>query len=459
MDTIRYHFEDRWFDPDTGEVGGGCDTVRLRPKNALLLRTLLDHAGKLVTRTELYEALWPRGGVEQDQGLNASVRQVRIALGDNAQRPRFIETLPRRGYRFKAEVHVRRGPETGSAQVPHLADRPAWTRPALLAVALLLLAVFPWGSSSHGPQAVPSREVAHALYLMDQATPSSSAIADSLLTALIEEKPRAHQALGALARLRLQQGLPGEARSLAERARTLDPHTSSALMVLGDLAARIDWRWKEARLLYRAAASADPGSAVPHRRLAELELIVNDPAAATRSLNAAIALDPVAPYVTGEAGFVHLLARRFEAASEACAESHRLGAPAEVMERCYAYASVLNTPNPLLDAAHMGRAFAWASTSSGPRPSRAWSTEAYWRALLAHARRLGARGHYLRAIGLAQLGQREAALDALDRAVRTRMPAARFLAIDPRLDPIRDLPSYAILQEQVLQGRTESPTG
>ncbi len=67
---------------------------------------LLERPGKLVTREELRENLWPETFVEFDHGLNKAVSKIRDALGDSAENPQFIETIARRGYRFLAEVVV-----------------------------------------------------------------------------------------------------------------------------------------------------------------------------------------------------------------------------------------------------------------------------------------------------------------------------------------------------------------
>src|SRR4029077_18481467 len=66
-----------------------------------LLRILLDHTGELVTRAELQRQIWPSDTfVDFDRGLNNAVKRLREALGDTAETPRYIETLPKRGYRF-----------------------------------------------------------------------------------------------------------------------------------------------------------------------------------------------------------------------------------------------------------------------------------------------------------------------------------------------------------------------
>jgi Tol biopolymer transport system component/DNA-binding winged helix-turn-helix (wHTH) protein len=70
-----------------------------------VLRVFLEKPGQLVTREELRARLWPAGTlVEYDQGLNTAVNRLREALGDSAEAPRFIETLPKRGYRFIAAI-------------------------------------------------------------------------------------------------------------------------------------------------------------------------------------------------------------------------------------------------------------------------------------------------------------------------------------------------------------------
>ena len=71
----------------------------------LLLVALLERPQELVTRRELQELLWPgRVSLDFDLGLKKAVNRARAALGDSAESPRFIETVPRRGYRFLAPV-------------------------------------------------------------------------------------------------------------------------------------------------------------------------------------------------------------------------------------------------------------------------------------------------------------------------------------------------------------------
>jgi Tol biopolymer transport system component/DNA-binding winged helix-turn-helix (wHTH) protein len=79
--------------------------LRVPGQSFQILRMLLERKGELVTREELRQALWPSDTyVDFDHGVNAAVNRLREALGDSADAPRFIETLPRRGYRFISSV-------------------------------------------------------------------------------------------------------------------------------------------------------------------------------------------------------------------------------------------------------------------------------------------------------------------------------------------------------------------
>jgi TolB-like protein/DNA-binding winged helix-turn-helix (wHTH) protein/tetratricopeptide (TPR) repeat protein len=94
-------------DPAAGELSERGIRIRLHDKPYQLLLALLERPGETVTRKALQERLWPGGTfVEFENGINNAVSRLRDALGDSAERPRFIETVPRRGYRFAAPVEL-----------------------------------------------------------------------------------------------------------------------------------------------------------------------------------------------------------------------------------------------------------------------------------------------------------------------------------------------------------------
>ncbi len=136
-----------------------------------LLAALMERPGEVVTREELKEKVWPSDTiVDFDQGLNRAVNKIRDALGDSAQSPQFLETLPRRGYRFIAPVQTMHNfvaaptpepvelPASSTAEVVQEAEAPIptaasmpglsrrWKLAAILASVLAVVAVWAWKS-------------------------------------------------------------------------------------------------------------------------------------------------------------------------------------------------------------------------------------------------------------------------------------------------------------------------
>src|SRR4051812_33279238 len=92
-------------DAKTGELTNAGQRTPLRDQPLQLLLALLARPGELVTREELKRRLWPADTfVDFDRGLNKAMNHLREALSDSADHPQFIETLPRKGYRFIAPV-------------------------------------------------------------------------------------------------------------------------------------------------------------------------------------------------------------------------------------------------------------------------------------------------------------------------------------------------------------------
>lgn len=105
------------FDASAGELRKAGHLVAVRPQALKLLALLLARAGEVVPRADLEHALWDSNTlVDVEQGVNHAIRELRTALGDDAESPRFIQTLPRRGYRFIAPVMLPSGVDRHSAR-------------------------------------------------------------------------------------------------------------------------------------------------------------------------------------------------------------------------------------------------------------------------------------------------------------------------------------------------------
>jgi TolB-like protein len=101
------------------ELRQGGRRIPLQDQPFEVLRALLERPGDIVTREELQRRLWPDGTfVDFEHGLNAAVKRLRAALGDTADNPRFIETLPRRGYRFITKLDVGSGRQVRLVVLP-----------------------------------------------------------------------------------------------------------------------------------------------------------------------------------------------------------------------------------------------------------------------------------------------------------------------------------------------------
>ena len=117
MDGPCYRFGVFQFDADRLELLRDGRPVRLQPQPAQVLLALAASAGRTVTREKLRQAVWKNDTfVDFDRGLNFCIAQIRTALGDDAAAPRYIRTVPKRGYEFIAPVD-RQGPK-GSDQEP-----------------------------------------------------------------------------------------------------------------------------------------------------------------------------------------------------------------------------------------------------------------------------------------------------------------------------------------------------
>ena len=127
-------------DVRSGELRKQGVRIKLQDQPFQVLRLLLQHAGELVTREELRSQIWSADTfVDFDNSLNAAINKLREALGDSTDSPRFVETLPRRGYRFIACVTGGDGTTRGTATGVNAAAPPR-SRKIVVTVAVVALA-------------------------------------------------------------------------------------------------------------------------------------------------------------------------------------------------------------------------------------------------------------------------------------------------------------------------------
>ncbi len=128
----RLRFGPFEFDPVTGELWKQGNPVRLQQQPAKILALLASHPGELLSREQIRHHVWSEGTfVDFQRGLNFAIMQIRTALGDEAESPRYVETLARRGYRFVAPVATGEAPGPSPALEPthSLAEGDGLARP------------------------------------------------------------------------------------------------------------------------------------------------------------------------------------------------------------------------------------------------------------------------------------------------------------------------------------------
>lgn len=247
----------------SGEISREGRASRLAQQPLRILVELYDHAGEIVTRDQLVKVLWPAGIVDFDNGLNVAMRKLRVALDDVGDAPRYIETLPKVGYRFIAKPRpggspTAQAPPAASAtaassaapvtpvrQTPHRARRIA----ILSVVVAALGAMFWWSPSNHPVPPKPTHQPsvrAQELYLQGiqqrsrrDVNPTQAALA--YFEAALKEDPDYAAAWAAygftlLGSVMRQMTPPGEAvpkaRAAAERAIALDPDLAEGHVVM-----------------------------------------------------------------------------------------------------------------------------------------------------------------------------------------------------------------------------------
>ncbi|CAI8153456.1 MAG: Transcriptional activator CadC [Pseudidiomarina mangrovi] len=257
------------------------DNVRLEPKVCAVLQLLVAAAGQVVSKEQLIEAVW-EGRFTSDDSITRTLSRLRAALGDDAKVPRYIETVPKRGYRLVATVQHVQGAGAGSDANSEPKQR--WLRVPILLV-ILIASVAGWFSLKHDSDATPERllqadnfyhqmrladnEMAMTLYQQHLAiAPQSAHAYAGLANTLVQKAMRwsnsevgfvsLTQSLqqGALQQPEAQQKL-ARAADYAQRALALEPANGAALKAMGFVRSA-QGQFDEAITMYQQALTIEP---------------------------------------------------------------------------------------------------------------------------------------------------------------------------------------------------------
>jgi DNA-binding winged helix-turn-helix (wHTH) protein/tetratricopeptide (TPR) repeat protein len=349
-------------DTESGELRRQGRRVHLAAQPFTVLSILASRPGTVVSRDELVREVW--GGqtfVDFERGLNFCIATVRSALKDDARSPRFIETLPRRGYRFIADVSVQEGVsvhadasvqadvsaqadgriradgghgiDRGTAALPAIARRWAW----VAALPLLLLAQLPASSRVHSrTTAVPAAREAFERGLgTSSGGPAGlrKSVYQFRLAARLDPRfAEAQYALGdTYLTLAGQRELPlgaalAEAHAAARRAAELEP-LAATRQLLGTTRLLHEWDWEGARRDLAEAVRLAPswdGALVSYARFLSA---AGDDAAALEMIDRAEALSPSCDLLLFDSGAIRYRARRYDEAIVKLTRAAELGPP------------------------------------------------------------------------------------------------------------------------------------
>ena len=443
-----FRFDEFELDTRTGELRRGGVTLPLQPQPAAVLSLLVQRAGQLVTRDEIQRTIWPDRTVDYEQGLNYAIRRIRSTIGDNAETPAFVETLPRRGYRFVAPVEGAR-PASPANPAPRGVMAPAIAAVLLLAVAASLI-----GLRRAATAPMPDDPAAREAYLIARDlvnTRDTAALrtASREFARVLEFEPDFVPALVGSGEAFLGLGEPAAARQALSRALELDETDADAHRLLAQLALFYDWDWDAARPHLVEAVRLAPGRAAAYQVRAYGLAATGELAKADEAMQTALRLDPLSSYVQADAGWIAYWAGRLDAAAARCTRTLEIEPGSESGHLCLLFVRVAQH-----DGAAARRAARDRMVSRGAAPSdldvfdRAaeHGLEAYWSWEIGRLEAEAGRSPYdafLLGLAYAQAGRDDEAFRELEVARQGRTPWMLWLDVEPRLAPLRHDPRWA----------------
>ena len=476
----------------SGELARDGKTQRLPPQPLALLIELLDHAGEVVTREAIVKLLWPRGIVDFDNSLNAVVRKLRVVLGDDSETPRYIETLPRIGYRFVGKIEdapavtapVVTAPVVAPSAplVQALPPRRFWASPvpAVIAMAVIAAGAVIWvqrkvpmaapmaaATKSASPPMTPQRttnERAYELYLQGKFNRSrrdtqAIALAIENFEAALKEDPYYADAWSALAEAfsgaAMTQYTPTvptyeKARTAALRAIELGDELGHGHAALAHINLMFDHDLAKAESELKLGLALDPGNARGWHTLALLRAFQNRLPEAFDAMRRAREIEPTSYLYGSNYALLLYQARRYD---EAIAQAKSLLATQPrfdqvrslliraLVARGDAQDALEMLPLRISEKPNLADAgFVYAHTDQ-----RADALREVER--LQRVSQEGFGTAYDIAIIQAALGDVKKGCVALERTLTDHSLTVMWMRTDPRMDPLRKAPCYAAVEK------------
>lgn len=373
----------------------GSTDLNIAPMIYQLLLYFLEHPGELISREAIHDAVWDNKVIEFDQNLNFSIRRLRQVLGDDSRHPRFIETVPRRGYRFIMPVTssspARITPlQPAGTSGPHLttvevwgqapehrstAARSRWFNTVALICGLLFASVLVLSvmfgqhqlrrDTPEIPPTIPlSADAEQANYLLarDDASEDQLIEAVRLLELAMDDPALTDPA----SRFEVQAALMEASYRLSYR----DPVWKQALQAIRDSMAQqthqsmrahrtdalaalhFDLDLKRAETSMRQALRLDASDRTARHYMPLILAMRGQLEQSLAFIDASLAMDPGYTRVEAHAGWFYLIDRQWDKAIEHCEASLRLDPDWLMGHQCKAQAAVADSNRAVAQAAH-----------------------------------------------------------------------------------------------------------
>ncbi len=319
----KIRFENFVFDFNTQSLSGLAKDKDLPPKPCEILSLLLNRPGELVTREQIIETVWADQVVDFDQNINFCIKQIRQVLDDDPRAAKFIETVPKKGYRFIADYQPLEKLESSK--------RFFWAAAAVLFC--LLTPVIVWlsydspepnerhyFSSSEAEQAIT-----RGFYLFDQGGQQNYQRAQRLFEKAISLEPQLADAHAGVALIRLFQVADVDGRNAVKtqvaKAMELDPESAQANLAKAKVSLYYDWDIVTARRYFSKASQLAPALIPALHDLAVVATIQGDYAVAEASIEKALDIDPGRFQEHYHAGWFYQVAGKYDMALRQCVQS------------------------------------------------------------------------------------------------------------------------------------------
>jgi DNA-binding winged helix-turn-helix (wHTH) protein/tetratricopeptide (TPR) repeat protein len=455
-------------DDAAGELRKAGRRIQLVGQPLRALQLLVSRAGEVVSRQELQHHIWGESTfVQLPSSLAFCIGRVRLALGDSARSPRFLETIPRRGYRFLCPVERVEAWERPPAR-RHPGGRGAAVRAALVGIVLATTTGVPIRAhtrDSATPAALAAFQRGQRLSGGSVVERRSSVYA---YREAIRRDPRFAEAHWALAEVYLGLAERGELpfRAALEEAHR---HAESALaledipdthLVLAATRWFLDWDWKGARREYEAAVREAPDSDAVLVDYARYLSATGSDAEAIRVIDRAEAMTPGCDLVVHESGMIRFRARLYDAAIRKFERAATLGPPegqtGEAWQRLNRFLvfrvharqrAWVEAQADAVEIVRLSQGTAEGARRLGALAPRE-AVERFLAGCVDYMTTL-ARSQYVAhtdvARALALAGRTERAIDLLETAAEAREPPLVYSVRDPDFDGIRGTARFAAL--------------